>query len=451
MLIEIPDESSSSFYKGQVYVGLKDHVFESSSPIPHATELGKILFDREDPVKPVLLLHTDGGPDHRCNYLSVQASLIALYKSLDLDMLIAVRTAPNASWRNPPERVMSLLNLALNCIGLMRAEMEPQFENMLKSCNNMKSIREKATIFPDLEKAFVDSLEGVKILLGDLFSRLSWKDLPLQMFHAASVEDQDTMVTYLKEMDDTISLEGMSAGELRAKQNLKKFMSHCCVCRRYMFMIKKCGLADCEICLPPRLCHEDFDSLKWLPDPVPFDDGHHYKSFDSVYGTNTSEEHCPSMQKRPPTLNSHGIPFSPSAQTCKTVQRNVFCTECGKPRVLYCEKKIDRSSLIILDRILELYEYSCGSNLQELMKLTTVRVNEVLKKVFVRKNLKCENDIEVPYFSSGIFADVCVRCGTSANLQNESGVFPSCRDCSPEKLHTRQSSTRQSCGKKSKL
>ena len=39
---------------------------------------------------------------------------------LDLDMVVLARTLPGWSWKNPAERVMSQLNLALQSVGLMR-------------------------------------------------------------------------------------------------------------------------------------------------------------------------------------------------------------------------------------------------------------------------------------------------------------------------------------------
>ncbi len=64
-----------------------------------------------------LCVHLHGGPDHRISYLSVQISLICLFFTLDLDMLVAARTAPHHSFRNPVERIVSLLNIGL--IGLL--------------------------------------------------------------------------------------------------------------------------------------------------------------------------------------------------------------------------------------------------------------------------------------------------------------------------------------------
>ena len=46
----------------------------------------------------ILFVYSDGGPDHRLTFLNVKLSLIALFMNLDLDVLIAGRTAPSYSW-----------------------------------------------------------------------------------------------------------------------------------------------------------------------------------------------------------------------------------------------------------------------------------------------------------------------------------------------------------------
>ena len=43
---------------------------------------------------------------------------------------------------------------------------------------------------------------------------------------------------------------------------------------------------------------EAFSKVHYLPDPVPGEDGH-YKKFDEVFGTDTNENHRPSLSKTP--------------------------------------------------------------------------------------------------------------------------------------------------------
>jgi len=76
-------------------------------------------------------MYNDGGPNHRVNYLSVKVALIALFRDLNLDVLIALRTAPSNSWANPVERIMSIINIGLQGVGVMRRKMSDEFERVV--------------------------------------------------------------------------------------------------------------------------------------------------------------------------------------------------------------------------------------------------------------------------------------------------------------------------------
>ena len=142
----------------------------------HMAELHSIL-DSQHSDEKALLVYTDGGPDHRVTYLSVQVSLIVLLLKLDLDFLCAARTAPCHSWRNPVERIeiMSTLNLGLQCIGLMREKMDDDFETEAKKCNNLKALRAVASRTPDFSSTVQDSVSHAKVLLTQIIQRLKLK------------------------------------------------------------------------------------------------------------------------------------------------------------------------------------------------------------------------------------------------------------------------------------
>ena len=112
LIVEIPSSIEGSVYSGDVLVGVKDSVYEPSSPFRHATELHNCLMKRMNG-RHILFLYSDGGPDHQITYINVQLSLIALFLNLDLDVLVAGRTAPSHSCANPVKRIMSIINLAL--------------------------------------------------------------------------------------------------------------------------------------------------------------------------------------------------------------------------------------------------------------------------------------------------------------------------------------------------
>ena len=174
--IDIPEELSETWYQGQVYVTLKEAALEPSSPVRHAAELISCIQQECTSAQPILFLYTDGGPDHRITYLSVQVTLISVFLVADLDFLCACRTAPAQSWKNPVERVMSVLNLGLQSVGLMRKECSQSAEEALSNCNVLKQIRAAVANNPELADEVADSIEPVKILISDVFKRLSLKE-----------------------------------------------------------------------------------------------------------------------------------------------------------------------------------------------------------------------------------------------------------------------------------
>lgn len=171
----------------------------------HVTELVSILHSNADYQKPILFLYSDSGPDHRLTYVSVQVSLISLFLILDLDFLCAARTAPSHSWRNPVERVMSTLNLGLQCIGLMREEGDPDFESEAAKCNSLASLRDAAERMPNFKSSALDSVAHVKSLLAMLVQRLELKGKKFCSFTAASDNDIDTMWSELLAVDSALS------------------------------------------------------------------------------------------------------------------------------------------------------------------------------------------------------------------------------------------------------
>src|SRR6266540_1739988 len=158
MKCNIPESINGDFYTGKVHIGLKDPIFQPSSPLRHATELYHILLNEELIDKPILYLYTDGRPDHHCTYTCVQLSYICLFLALDLDYFVAVQTLPQHSWKNPVERIISILNLGLQGISLMRTKINDQSEKLIKGAEIMNEIRKSAEENPNLKKDLIESL-----------------------------------------------------------------------------------------------------------------------------------------------------------------------------------------------------------------------------------------------------------------------------------------------------
>ena len=130
-------------FEGIAHVALKDAVFQPSTPMRHMAELGnaisKQLLDKSKLC--VVTMYRDGGPDHNCKHLSVQMALLAFFIYMGLDTMVVGRTAPQQSWGNEAERVMSVLNLGLQGCALSRTLMDAAFEKVMATCGGMNAIR----------------------------------------------------------------------------------------------------------------------------------------------------------------------------------------------------------------------------------------------------------------------------------------------------------------------
>lgn len=90
-------------------------------------------------------MFSDGGGDHRLTFVSVQLGVLSLFIKYKLSHIVAGRCAPCQSYIHvdPVERVMSVLNLGLQSVGVMRQEMQRGFEKQISGLNTMADIRNK--------------------------------------------------------------------------------------------------------------------------------------------------------------------------------------------------------------------------------------------------------------------------------------------------------------------
>ena len=243
--VDIPSSMDGSWYDGQVYVGIKEAMFEPSSALRHASELHNI-FLTEMGMKSVLFLYTDGGPDHQTTYISTQLSLIALFLNLNLDYLSAARTAPHNSWKYPVERMMSIFNLGFQSIGLMRSKMSEPAEAALKNCNSIALLRKAGEPFKgEISK----SLESITSLLSDVISLLQLKEKKFQVYESSSSEHIDNFWEVLQLIEPLLTIKDTTKKDTTNKDGLKAFYEHC-YRSRHFFSTKKCGEEQCEICGP---------------------------------------------------------------------------------------------------------------------------------------------------------------------------------------------------------
>ena len=187
----IPKDVSESFFiggedgYGQLFVTLRDAVFDPSEVYDHCAQLVVTLRDKGLNPK-VLVLQTDGGPDHSLKRMATKFALIATFSELDLDRLVALRGAPNGSASNKVERGMCILNLPLAHTALKRGEMPEYAEKAVKNCNSMAAIR---TLVAKMEVDKKEAIETIakleKELADDKFAEVA---VPIVAQMAAQVK-----------------------------------------------------------------------------------------------------------------------------------------------------------------------------------------------------------------------------------------------------------------------
>ena len=102
----------------------------------------------------------------------------------------------------------------------------------------------------------------------------------------------------------------------------------------------------------------------------------------------------------------------------------IRCIDCKKQRVIYSKTKLKSAELNLLKRALSGLQYLWGSVFSE---FDNDENNHIFSKVHVRENLACMMGMELTYYSSGIFPDACVHCGSKQNLVKCVENYPRCR------------------------
>ena len=162
---------------------------------------------------------------------------------------------------------------------------------------------------------------------------------------------------------------------------------------------------------------EEFAKIKDFPDPMMKDD---YKSFVESYGSVTSEEHRPSLQKR--AQKEKTLLFYPSVQHVKNCGLMLMCDECGMWRLIYSKGKLNVDEKERLNSALSRLSFSCGSP-QE------APIPEDLSDVVYVKKSCCHDRVETLYYSAN-FANICVYCSIDLPPEEHNQDYlPQCEEC----------------------
>lgn len=109
---------------------------------------------------------------------------------------------------------MSLLNIGLQCIGLMRAKMSPEDEALLKKANSTSAVREAAVKAPALKQAVLESVRSTKQLVQDILERLQLHDKAVKTCPAATDTEMDELWSLMQDVDSRVQRSDTTQGAL---------------------------------------------------------------------------------------------------------------------------------------------------------------------------------------------------------------------------------------------
>ena len=114
-------------------------------------------------------------------------------------MLIAMRTAPAQSWTNPAERIMSILNLGLQGVALLRDQMSSEMEDLFSKKNTLEEIRAAAAKNLNLKNRLHNCILNIQqSLLCSQTERLKLHENPFQCYNPADDQNIDDFFKVLK-------------------------------------------------------------------------------------------------------------------------------------------------------------------------------------------------------------------------------------------------------------
>jgi len=150
-----------------------------------------------------------------------------------------------------------------------------------------------------------------------------------------------------------------------------------------------------------------------------------------ICGDMPTDEHVPSLQDKPAKIVLPTPPFNCIPQYGRCV---LFCSDCGKPRIIYAQKKLTDSQRDVLDAHLEAgFEYICGKSLFP-------EGHSLEKVVFQPKQTRCRVAISSQYYrAANVMAmdgwrwvcgvDGCHDASESAIEDDSYSCLPRCIIC----------------------
>ena len=104
-------------------------------------------------------------------------------------ILIALRTAPYYSWANPAEQIMSIINLGIQGVAIMRESMSADLEEIFKKADTLDEIRAAANKNIDLKNGLRNCIFNIQQLLHSRTERLVLHEKPFWHYNPANNQD----------------------------------------------------------------------------------------------------------------------------------------------------------------------------------------------------------------------------------------------------------------------
>ena len=348
-----------------------------------------------------------------------------MFKELKMDRLIAMRCAPNQSYTNIVERVMSLLNICYQNIALERDTTE--FEDVIKKCVTLEQLRAK----DDMRKVWVESLKNIFSLLETRTERMVLKDVPFKTFKVSDsdlIEFRSAATNLDQALPTKIESKKMQASDLVSCVDYHNFLCSHCHEGEYVFQIRRCLDLDC---CPGQPLSKLPD---WLPSPIPDESNPgHYKKFSEVVGNIPNDSEVPSIKFGPPKFDEKEQGCLAQVLCAQNVRKTVGCSSCKRMRCIYGKRKLLTREIHELNHVMKEYDYICGSHL--------IPDSSFLKgELFTRVAMTCQSPMEWQFYSSNALhrKDRCYYCGSiGASTDNVlttqfKTVLPLCIRCQNE-------------------
>ena len=253
---------------------------------------------------------------------------------------------------------------------------------------------------------------------------------------SASKDQIDEFFDIIHLIDETIEKDKLSPKDVESSKQLKNYIASNCRAALYTFQVRKCLSEHCFICSllqPIWLKKDTFDSMGFLPDPMPDIPKEHYQAFKYIFKKETMERDWLSLRFSLEVTETEKS--NKNLLVVAKVRATIICSLCSKPRCVYCNSKFTKAQSLKLKHCQDENTYNCGESL--------FAPDDNYYQSIIRQQLNWSSQMETTYYGSVTvtFKLICFQCGGTSGsevLNNNftrdlkrkyTKVRPICRTC----------------------